>query len=259
MFQFNEAQLMAWVGSFAWPFVRITGMFLAAPIFGAGMIPVRVRIVLALLLALFVAPLLPETPAIQPFSLEGLAVTVQQILIGVSMGFILQMVMSALTMAGESIALSMGLGYASMVDPGMGVQVPVVSQIFVIMGTLLFLSMNGHLFMLDMLVQSFTLLPVAVDGLTRVDFWTVVQFGSTMYVGAVLVGLPVVAGMLMVNLSMGVITRASPQLNIFAVGFPMMILLGFLLILFSLPALAPQVENLVLAAFESIQQILGAT
>ncbi|MBK1690701.1 flagellar biosynthetic protein FliR [Ectothiorhodospira mobilis] len=258
MFQFTEAQLMAWVGSFVWPFVRITGMFLAAPIFGAGMIPVRVRVGLAMLLALFVAPLLPQPPAIQPFSLEGLAVTVQQILIGVSMGFILQMVMSALTMAGESIALSMGLGYASMVDPGMGVQVPVVSQIFVIMGTLLFLSMNGHLFMLDMLVQSFTLLPVAVDGLTRVDLWTVVQFGSTMYVGAILVGLPVVAAMLMVNLSMGVITRASPQLNIFAVGFPMMILLGFLLILFSLPALVPRVEDLVLSAFEAIQRILGA-
>jgi flagellar biosynthetic protein FliR len=140
----------------------------------------------------------------------------------------------------------------------MGVQVPVVSQFFVIMGTLIFLAMNGHLVMLEMIVRSFEMMPVAVDGLNRVDMWTVVQFGSTMYVGALLVGLPIVSAMLMVNLSMGVITRASPQLNIFAVGFPMMILLGFILIMFTLPALIPRIEDLAMAAFTVITRMLGS-
>ncbi|MCG5514998.1 MULTISPECIES: flagellar biosynthetic protein FliR [Ectothiorhodospira] len=258
MFSFTETELIALVAAFVWPFVRISAMLLAAPIFGAGTVPVRIRIVLALVLALMVAPLLPEPPSVSPFSLEGLVVTAQQVLIGVTMGFIMQMVLSALTMAGESIALSMGLGYASMVDPAMGVQVPVVSQFFVIMGTLIFLAMNGHLVMLEMIVRSFELMPVAVDGLNRVDMWTVVQFGSTMYVGALLVGLPIVSAMLMVNLSMGVITRASPQLNIFAVGFPMMILLGFILIMFTLPALIPRIEDLAMAAFTVITRMLGS-
>ncbi|ANB02799.1 flagellar biosynthetic protein FliR [Ectothiorhodospira sp. BSL-9] len=258
MFSFTEAELLALVAAFVWPFVRISAMLLAAPIFGAGTVPVRVRIVLALVLALMVAPLLPEPPPVSPFSLEGLLVTAQQVLIGLTMGFILQMVLSALTMAGESIALSMGLGYASMVDPAMGVQVPVVSQFFMIMGTLIFLAMNGHLVMLEMLLRSFEMMPVAVDGLSQVDMWAVVQFGSTMYVGALLVGLPIVSAMLMVNLSMGVITRASPQLNIFAVGFPMMILLGFILIMFTLPALTLRVEDLAMAGFGVISRMLGS-
>ncbi|MBK1674873.1 flagellar biosynthetic protein FliR [Ectothiorhodospira shaposhnikovii] len=257
MFSFTETELIALVVSFVWPFVRISAMLLAAPIFGAGTVPVRIRLVFALVLALLIMPLLPEVPSVQPLSMEGLVVTVQQVLIGLTMGFIFQMVLSALTMAGESIALSMGLGYASMVDPAMGVQVPVVSQFFMIMGTLMFLAMNGHIALLDMLLQSFYLMPVGVEGLTRVDFWQVVSFGSTMYVGALLVGLPVVAAMLMVNLSMGVITRAAPQLNIFAVGFPMMIMLGFVLIMLNLPTLEPRIRDLAMAGFGLIQRILG--
>ncbi|MCG5499518.1 flagellar biosynthetic protein FliR [Ectothiorhodospira lacustris] len=257
MFSFTDTELIALVTAFVWPFVRISAMLLAAPIFGAGTVPLRVRLVFAMVLALLIAPMLPEPPAVQPLSMEGLVVTVQQVLIGVTMGFILQMVFSALTMAGESIALSMGLGYASMVDPAMGVQVPVVSQFFVIMGTLIFLAMNGHIALLDMLLQSFYLMPIGVEGLTRVDFWGVASFGSAMYVGALLVGMPIVAAMLMVNLSMGVITRASPQLNIFAVGFPMMIMLGFVLIMLNLPTLEPRIRDLAMAGFGLIQRILG--
>ena len=252
---FTTAEITAWVGALLWPFLRISAMLIAAPLFGAGTVSVRIRVGMAFILALVVAPLIPTPPAVEPLSLAGLAIAVQQVVIGASIGFILQMVFSALTQAGESIALSMGLGFASMVDPQQGVQVPVVSTYFVIMATLMFLALNGHVAMIELTLQSFYTMPIAVDGLARADLWALVSWGSTMFVYGLLVAMPAVASMLLVNLSMGVITRAAPQLNIFAVGFPMMIMLGFILLMITIPVLMPQFTELLANAFELMGRI----
>jgi len=254
---FTTAEITAWVGSLLWPFLRIGAMLVAAPLFGAGMVTVRIRLAFAFLLALVVAPLIPVPPAVEPLSLAGLVISAQQILIGLTIGFVLQMVFSAMSQAGETIALSMGLGFASMVDPQQGVQVPVVSTYFVIMSTLIFLALNGHVALIELTLMSFHSMPIAVDGIVRADLWALVSWGSTMFVFGLLVALPAVASMLLVNLSMGVITRAAPQLNIFAVGFPMMILLGFVLLLLTLPVLVPQFTELLAQAFGLIGQITG--
>jgi len=254
---FTTAEITAWVGSLLWPFLRIGAMLMAAPLFGAGMVTVRIRLAFAFLLALVVAPLIPLPPAVEPLSLAGLVISVQQIMIGLTIGFVLQMVFSAMTQAGETIALSMGLGFASMVDPQQGVQVPVVSTYFVIMSTLIFLALNGHVALIELTLMSFHSMPVTVDGITRVELWALISWGSTMFVYALLVALPAVASMLLVNLSMGVVTRAAPQLNIFAVGFPMMILLGFVLLMLTLPVLVPQFTELLADAFTLIGQNTG--
>jgi flagellar biosynthesis protein FliR len=255
---FTTAEITAWIGSLLWPFLRISAMLVAAPLFGAGTVTVRVRLAIAFLLALVVAPLIPTPPAVEPLSLAGLVIALQQVVIGLAIGFVLQMVFSALTQAGESIALSMGLGFASMVDPQQGVQVPVVSTYFVIMSTLMFLALNGHVALIELTLLSFHSLPVGVDGLGRADLWAVVSWGSTMFVFGLLVALPAVASMLLVNLSMGVITRAAPQLNIFAVGFPMMIMLGFILLLLTIPVLLPQFTDLLAEAFGLMSRITGS-
>lgn len=254
---FTTAEITAWVGSVLWPFMRIGAMLIAAPLFSAGMVTVRIRLAFAFLLALIVAPLIPLPPAVEPLSFAGLVISVQQILIGLTIGFVLQMVFSAMTQAGETIALSMGLGFASMMDPQQGVQVPVVSTYFVIMSTLIFLALNGHVALIELTLMSFNSMPVAVDGIVRADLWALVSWGSTMFVYGLLVALPAVASMLLVNLSMGVVTRAAPQLNIFAVGFPMMILLGFVLLLLTLPVLVPQFTELLADGFTLIGQITG--
>jgi len=250
-------QLVLWVGAVMWPFARIGAMLVAMPIFGANTVNARVRMGLAFLLAVFVALQGPVLPDVDPFSLPGLLVTLHQVVIGVFMGFILQLVFSAVTQAGEVIALGMGLGFASIVDPAQGVQVPVVATIFVIFSTLLFLAMNGHLVALELLLTSFETMPIAPSGLNAKAFYALVGFGSTMFVGAVLVALPAVAALLLVNISMGVITRASPQLNIFAVGFPMMILIGFVLLMFTLPGLPARFGELLLEAFHLVQTQMG--
>ncbi|WP_328988158.1 flagellar biosynthetic protein FliR [Thiorhodovibrio winogradskyi] len=249
-------QIMTWALSLIWPFVRISAMLLVAPIFGARGVNTRMRMGMGLLLAMVIAPQLPTPPLIDVISMRGLIVAIQQVLIGIAMGFVLQMVFSALTQAGESMALSMGLGFASVIDPAAGVQVPIVSQFFVIIATLLFLAMNGHLVLLEMLLLSFSSMPIGDGGLTADDLWALLSFGSTMFAGALLIALPAVAGLLMVNLAMGVVARTAPQLNIFAVGFPVMMLAGFVLLSILLPSLFARLGELMTLGFELIQRLI---
>lgn len=252
----TDQLLMSGVGGFMWPLLRIFAMLAAAPVFGANSFPVRARLLLGLLLTLLVYPLLPAIPVIDPLSAEGVLIGARQVLVGVAMGFILHLVFGALVLAGQSVAMTMGLGFASSLDPQNGVQVPVVSQYFLIFATLVFLAMDGHLVLISLLVESFQLLPVTSPQLPNNFFLTIALWGTHMFVGALLLALPAMAAVLLVNLAFGVITRAAPQLNIFAVGFPVTILAGFVLLQFSMPAMLPILSRLFSQAFETMQLML---
>lgn len=253
----SGAELGTAVGSFFWPFIRISAMFIAAPILGTRMIPVRIRVLLAVVLTVVVAPLLPPVSVVDVLSPAGVLVVVQQVLIGLTMGFILQMVFSALVMAGEQMAFSMGLGFASMVDPQNGVTVPVVSQFFTLIATLLYLAMDGHVVLIEVLVQSFFSVPVAGIGLTADAFWTVVSWGGQMFLYAVHIALPVVASLMLVYISLGVMTRAAPQLNIFSVGFPLTLLVGFITIMLFMQVFAAGFEFILFSGFDLIRSVMG--
>jgi len=201
-------------------------------------------------------PLIPPPPVVELFSPDALLIALQQVLIGLSMGFILQMVFGALVFGGQTLAYSMGLGFASMMDPQNGVQVPVIAQYYILLATLLFLISNGHLILIDILAQSFHTLPVAVDGLTQSSLLEVIGWGSRMFVGGLLIALPAIAALLLVNLGMGIITRAAPQLNIFAVGFPMTMLIGFFLMWVSLPNVLATFSDLLGDALSVIQRLV---
>jgi len=218
-----------------WPFLRLSALFLAAPVFSAGGLPVRTRVVLAALLSVLIAPTLPFMPPVDLLSPAGALLAAQQVFIGLAMGFLLQMVFAAAVVAGQSLAMTMGLGFAMSVDPQNGVQVPVLSQLYVILATLLFLAVDGHLVLITALVHSFTLLPVGEPLLAGQTAMNLVTWGSQMFASALMLALPALTAILLINLAFGVITRASPQLNIFAVGFPVTILAGFVFIFLSLP------------------------
>jgi len=252
-------QIAIWLGSFFWPFVRISAMMVAAPIFGARMLPVRIRIMLALSVSFLTVPLLPPVPVVDPISLTAANILLQQILIGIATGFIIQMVFQSLVIAGEAIANGMGLGFARMVDPANGVQVPVISQFFVVLATLLFIVLNGHLLLIQLIIRSFEILPIGETGLSLAALKAVVSWGSQMFIGGLMIGLPAVTALLVVNIAMGVITRAAPQLNIFAVGFPLMILLGFVFLAATLPSVFAQFTKMLMAAFEYIANLMAMT
>jgi flagellar biosynthetic protein FliR len=251
---FTPDQLLGYVNLLFWPFVRISAVLMAAPLFGARTFPVRQRILLGFIVAVLVAPVLPPVPAIQIFSALGMLITAQQVVIGVAMGFILQMVFGAMVVAGQTIATSMGLGFASTIDPQNGVQVPVVSQYFLILATLVFLALNGHLVLIETVVESFYLYPIASESLPENMLILVATWIVEVFKGALLIALPAVSAILLVNIAFGVMTRAAPQINIFAVGFPITIIAGFVMIFLSLPVFLPQYTSLLEGGF--VQMLL---
>lgn len=252
--QFTNADLTSWVALYLWPLFRIAALISVAPIFGAQNVPIRIRIGLSLAITMVIAPALPPMPTVDPVSSTGFIIIVQQLLIGLTMGFTLRLVFAAFVLAGQLIGQTMGLGFASMVDPQNGVQVPVVSQFYLIIVTLLFLALNGHLILLEVLAGSFKSLPIGEQGITTHGLWSVVVFGGQVFSGAILVSLPAMTALLVVNVAFGVMTRAAPQLNIFAIGFPLMIFLGLVIMMVTLPVLLPQLTYMVNDAFTLIQQ-----
>ncbi len=255
--EISAAEASAFVGSLMWPFMRISAMLMAIPVIGTRMVSIRIRVVLAMLISLMVVPLIPEVPAVDPLSLAGLTISLHQVLIGLAMGFVLQMVLATLTIAGEVISMTMGLGFASMVDPANGVNVPVLSQFFLIMGTLMFLALGGHLMIIQLVVNSFQTLPVSVDGIPRESFWIIIKFGSEMFIGAAWVALPAVISILTITLAMGVVTRAAPQLNIFSIGFPVTMLVGFIILMLVMPSILPRFNSILLQGMQVSQKIGG--
>ena len=240
-----------------WPMIRVSAFLLAAPFFSINAVTVRIRVLLAALLTLMVYPL-TEWPIIEPFSAPGLREMFNQVLIGTIMGVMLQIVNGALVVGGQAVSTSMGLGMANMVDPNMG-NVPVISQFFLILSTILFMGLGGHVLVITLLLESFKALPIgemiSVDMLMRV----LLQWSSMMFLGALLLAMPIMVCLLFINIGVGVITRAAPALNIFAVGFPAMILAGMLLLATSMTSIGFRIQWLWRRAFDVVGQALGVT
>ncbi len=253
---FTEGQILNHVASFIWPLMRISSMFVSVPLFSLRAVPARVRLILSLAITLVVMPVLPTYPMVEMFSYQGFLVAVAQVMIGLTTGFIVQLVFSALLFAGQGVALSMGLGFASMVDPQNGQQVPVIAQFYVMASTLVFLSLDGHLVLIKMLVDSFTSLPIGIEGITKTDIWTILMWSSRMFAGGLLLTMPIVASLLLVNVSLGVATRAAPQLNIFSVGFPVTLMLGMILVWLTLPDFLEQFTGILTESYDLVRQML---
>lgn len=250
-------ELSAWVLAFFWPFVRIAAMLSALPLIGGRLLPMRVRLVLALALTWVVFPLVGSVPPVDPLSPVGILLVANQVLIGAAMGFALQVVFNALVVGGQIVGASMGLGFASVVDPQNGIQVPVVSQLYFILGALVFLSLDGHLRMVELVARSFVSLPVDGRGLDPGHFHGLALWGALMFGEGMRLALPVVSVVLLTNLALGVATRAAPQLNVFALGFSVTLILGLTAMLLTLGNLGPQFTDLLARAFGRIAALVA--
>lgn len=260
--EFTDAQIGAWVGSFLWPLFRIASFIMIVPVFGTQLVSMRVRTALAFLLAIMVAPIIPEVPLVEALSLNAVLITLQQILIGSLMGFMFVMLLQIFVVAGQIIAMQMGLGFASMVDPINGVNVPILSQIYLISVTLIFLAMNGHHVMLETIVESFYVWPISEDIIGGVSiqpeqFWQFLMRINWLFASALLVALPVITAVLVVNLSFGIVTRAAPQMNVFSLGFPIGMIFGLFLIWATFSQVAPMFNRFSVELFEFFREIKG--
>ena len=235
------------------PFLRISAMLLAAPLVSLNVVSVRIRAALALVLTIFIYPSL-TIPIIDPVSGEGLILILRELLTGLLFAVVLQIVNAALVVAGQTISMSMGLGMAQTVDPNMG-RVPVIASFLVVMSTLIFLSIGGHLILIELIMMSFEVMPIgggiSVTG-TLANF---IEWSGMVFLGAVLIALPIILTMMLINLCLGIVTRAAPALNIFAVGFPAMVLAGMLLLMVYLVNINLRIEWLWIEAFTMAQDI----
>lgn len=235
MIRFSAVEFMALITTYFYPFVRIGACLMVAPVFGASYVPGRVRLVLAFALAMLVAPFAPA-PQVELLSAESALIIAQQIVIGVALGFALQVVFDAVALAGQLLANSVGLSFAFNVDPLRGVSTPVVGQLYTLLVVLTFLSLNGHLALLEMLTAGLRTMPVGRTGLGADALWTLVLWTGQVIYGALAVALPGMTAMLVVNLGFGVMSRAAPTFNLFAVGFPVTLAFGLVVLLLGLPS-----------------------
>jgi flagellar biosynthesis protein FliR len=235
----TEQQLNQFIGQYLWPMLRIGAFYMAAPIVGARTVPARLRIILTLFTAILIAPVLPPAPTISFMSVEGMVMIIKEVLIGLGLGFSIQVVLQAFLLAGQYISQKMGLGFASMNDPANGVSVAIISQFYLLLTTLLFLSSNGHLIIIQLLIDSYQRFPLLASGFSDQQFSIIVHMGSWMFAAALLISLPLFTALMIVNISFGVMSRSAPQMNIFSVGFPITLLFGFILMWFSLANFLP--------------------
>jgi flagellar biosynthetic protein FliR len=258
MISISSVQLDAWLALFVFPLSRILGLLATAPVFSNAALPVRVRLIAGLAITLAVAPALPPLPAIPASSWIGLIILAEQILIGVLLGFALRIAFAAVDVAGELIGLQMGLGFATFFDPSSGGQTPVVAEFLGLLTALIFLSLNGHLLALTVLAESFTLLPVSVTPIHAAAFSSLMTWSATLFSTGVLLALPLITALLIANIALGVLARIAQQLNLFAVGFPVTLALGFLVLLLSLPYIGAAMEGLFAKGFQAMGMVMRA-
>lgn len=197
---------MAWLSPVLWPFLRVLALFTSAPVFSMRVIPVRTRIGLAFLVAVCAQAVLPEQPVISLNSREAAGAVVQQVGIGLAMGFAVRLVFAAVELAGEIIGLQMGLNFASFFDPASNAQVSAVARFFGNISMLLFVVINGHLMVLMAVVKSFDSFPVGGNFLQAIGQMRLHELGASLFSSALWIALPMIALLLFVNLTLGFAT-----------------------------------------------------
>jgi flagellar biosynthetic protein FliR len=240
----SEAQLAAWLSPIFWPFVRVLAVFSSAPIFSTRAVPVRARVALAFLVALASQASLPQADIIGFNDPRALGVLMQQIGVGLAIGFAVRVVFTAVELAGEVVGLQMGLNFASFFNPSMGSQSSAVAIFFSQIATLLFLVMNGHIMVLMAVNRSFQSFPIEQNFLEALGKMQLYRLGTDLFASALWIALPMIGMLMFTNLALGIISRVAPQLNIFAIGFPITLLVGLVAIAVTLPMLDQPFINL---------------
>nr|WP_297457493.1 flagellar biosynthetic protein FliR [uncultured Halomonas sp.] len=257
MIEVTFDQLQGWLIAFLWPFVRIAAFIMAAPLWGHSSIPTQVKIGLAAVLAIVISPVLPPLPDIPIMSWEGLGIMVEQMLIGIAIGLVMRVTLTVVMAAGEYIGLQMGLGFATFFSPALGTNTMILSRVLYIVTLLMLLAFNGHLVVIEILATSFETLPIGMGGFNPAAFEMLARYGGTIFVAGLLLALPVVASLLIINLSLGILNRASPQLTIFSVGFPLTLVVGLALMMVLMSDLAGFLERLFMEGFAFMRELIA--
>lgn len=251
MISISEAQLVAWISPILWPFLRILAVFTAAPILSSRAFPVRARIALAFFIAFAAQPSLQGQPLISINGPEALGTVVQQVGIGLAIGFTVRLIFAALELAGEIVGFQMGLGFASFFNPALNNQSSAVGRFYGQLAAFLFVVMNGHLIVLMAVIKSFDAFPLDQNFLEALKKMKLYELGTDLFASALWIALPVIGMLMFANLALGIVSRVAPQMNIFAIGFPVTLTVG----LIGIAATVPLLDQPMLALMERVIEI----
>lgn len=245
MINILSEELITLATSFMFPLARILAFLATEPILGNRSIPKRVKIGLGVALSIMITPLIQNqaVPPVDMSSVLGVLSITQEILIGITLGLTVKMIFLSIELGGNIIGNQMGLGFANFFDPINSSQVPVISQFIGMISMLLYLSIDGHLMMIQALTESFKIIPIGINQIHLATFKNFPFWGSEIFRLGLKLALPVIAVILMTNMGMAVLARSAPQLNIFVVGFAIFLLIGFALVHVMMPYFIPLIQN----------------
>ncbi len=245
MITVSSQVLQSWVLGLLLPLTRILAMIALMPIIGHQSTPKRVKVALAGFITLIVMPTLPVIPPIEVFSWQGMVIIANQIMIGLAIGFMMRMVFAAVDLAGQLIASTMGLGFATFFDPQSRGQTSVLNQMLVILASLVFLSINGHLMLISAVVDSFINMPITGDIKSGLHPYAIVVWGQNIFSAGLLMSLPAIAALLITNMALGILSRTAPQLNLFGIGLPVTLTMGIVILALTLPNMLQPMQRLI--------------
>lgn len=246
MLTFSSTQLMGWIGLYIWPFLRVLALFMAAPVFSDRSIPMRVKLGLGVAIAVVIAPTLPMQQQVSLDSAQTIGLVIQQVMIGLALGFMVRLAMAGIELAGELIGLQMGLSFAGFFDPQSQQGGTAVGSMLGIVAMLMFLGINGHLLLINTLAESFIAFPIGANQFSINDAKSLTLAGADVFRLGLQLALPFIAVLLIVNVALGVMVRVAPQLNLMSIGMPATITTGFA----SLYLLLPYLEQPIIRALE---------
>lgn len=258
MLSITSAQLDVWILAYMFPMARILGVMATAPIFNNDGMNVQTRLICGLAIAMALAPVLPPMPNMPADSWQAGFVLLQETLIGSLMGFSIRIVFAAIDIAGDLTGMQMGLSFAVLYDPQTAGQTSVITNFFALITTLLFLASNGHLLIVSLLAESYELLPVSAAPFAADSLRTVVASASVLFSLGLMIAMPIVAALLIANIGLGVLTRVAPTLNLFAIGFVVTLISGFLVLTLALPYIGVALEKLFELCFLNLSYFLQA-
>ncbi|TCL02264.1 flagellar biosynthetic protein FliR [Sodalis ligni] len=255
MLELDTTHLALWLSQIFWPLMRVLALIGTAPLFSEKSIPARIKVGLGILITLLLAPDLPpvDTPL---FSVAGLWMGLEQILIGTALGLTMQFAFAAINLAGEIIGLQMGLSFATFLDPASGLNMPILAQFLNMLTLLVFTSLNGHLWLISILADSFHTVPVSGLPMNANAFMSLCRAGGMIFIDGLMLALPMITLLLTMNIALGLLNRVSPQLTVFVIGFPITLTIGILTFSLLLPLLAPFCEKLVGETFDLLASVL---
>lgn len=254
MLTIHASDLQQWIVQLLWPLTRVLACIAVVPLFSHPSIPNRIKLGIGFVITLAIVPSI-QVPAIEVMSWQGMLSLLAQVLIGISMGFVMRIMFTAVEMAGFMMGMSMGLGFASFYDPQAQGQTIAVAQFLTMLTLLIFMSLDGHLIVVAVMLQSFETMPILLEH-WQLNGQAIAELGGHIFSQGLLLSLPVVASLLITNMALGILTKAAPQFNIFGIGFPITISVGMVMTLLSLPSLISPVNRWLIEAQQLMLQVI---